>query len=122
MIIFLRILDKNDIEVTDTIPEKYFIEGLRETKKYLVKNFGRVDILLGDLQKHVRGDIELPVSGLIDMIAPTYVVSHKDGTYRSISGESYIMLVKYSKSDIEIETVLPYGNSNDSSSLTTQIR
>ena len=112
----LRILDKNEIEVTDTIPEKYFIEGLRETKKYLVKNFGRVDILLGDLQKHVRGDIELPVSGLIDMIAPTYVVSHKDGTYRSISGESYIMLVKYSKSDIEIETVLPYGNSNDSSS------
>ena len=112
----LRILDKNDIEVTDTIPEKYFIEGLRETKKYLVKNFGRVDILLGDLQKHVRGDIELPVSGLIDMIAPTYVVSYKDGTYRSVSGESYIMLVKYSKSDVEIETVLPYGNSNDSSS------
>ena len=112
----LRILDKNGIEVTDTIPEKYFIEGLRETKKYLIKNFGRVDILLGDLQKHVRGDIELPVSGLIDMIAPTYVVSHKDGTYRSVSGESYIMLVKYSKSDVEIETVLPYGNSNDSSS------
>ena len=112
----LRILDKNDIEVTDTIPEKYFIEGLRETKKYLIKNFGRVDILLGDLQKHVRGDIELPVSGLIDMIAPTYVVSYKDGTYRSVSGESYIMLVKYSKSDVEIETVLPYGNSNDSSS------
>ena len=112
----LRILDKNDIEVTDTIPEKYFIEGLRETKKYLIKNFGRVDILLGDLQKHVRGDIELPVSGLIDMIAPTYVVSYKDGKYRSVSGESYIMLVKYSKSDVEIETVLPYGNSNDSSS------
>ena len=112
----LRILDKNGIEVTDTIPEKYFIEGLRETKKYLIKNFGRVDILLGDLQKHVRGDIELPVSGLIDMIAPTYVVSHKDGTYRSVSGESYIMLVKYSKSNVEIETVLPYGNSNDSSS------
>ncbi len=112
----LRILDKNGIEVTDTIPEKYFIEGLRETKKYLIKNFGRVDILLGDLQKHVRGDIELPVSGLIDMIAPTYVVSHKDGTYRSVSGESYIMLIKYSKSNVEIETVLPYGNSNDSSS------
>ena len=112
----LRILDKNETEVTDTIPEKYFIEGLRKTKKYLVKNFGRVDILLGDLQKHVRADIELPVSGLIDMIAPTYVVSHKNGTYRSVSGESYIMLVKYSKSGVEIETVLPYGNSNDPTS------
>ena len=54
--------------------------------------------------------------GLIDMIAPTYVVSRKDGTYRSVSGESYIMLVKYSKSGVEIETVLPYGNSNDPTS------
>ena len=50
------------------------------------------------------------------MIAPTYVVSYKNGTFRSISGESYIMLVKYSESNVEIETVLPYGNSNNPSS------
>ena len=77
------------------------------------KHFGRVDILLGDLQIHTRGDISFPVSGLIDMIAPTYVTRYKDGTYRSVSGESYIMLVQYSNSDVQIETVLPYGNSND---------
>ena len=82
----------------------------------MVKNFGKVDILLGDLQRHVRGELSLPVSGLIDMIAPTYVSKYKGGTYRSVSGESYIMLVKYSKSNIDIETVLPYGNSNNSTS------
>ena len=53
------------------------------------------------------------MSGLIDMIAPTHVTRYKDGTYRSVSGESYIMLVQYSNSDVQIETVLPYGNSND---------
>ena len=47
------------------------------------------------------------------MIAPSHVRSHENGKLRVVSGESYIMLVQYSKDDIEIETVLPYGSSND---------
>ena len=109
----LELLSENDLKVTDEIPIKLFNEALQKTRKHLIKYFGRVDILLGDLQRHTRGEISLPVSGLIDMIAPTYVTKYKDGTYRSVSGESYIMLVKYSDSNIEIETVVPYGNSND---------
>ena len=58
----------------------------------------------------------LPVSGLIDMIAPTYVAENDNGTFRSVSGESYIMLVQYSDAGVEIETVLPYGNSNNNKS------
>ena len=109
----LELLSKNDLKVTDEIPIKLFNKALQKTRKHLTKYFGKVDILLGDLQRHTRGEISLPVSGLIDMIAPTYVTKYKDGTYRSVSGESYIMLVKYSDSNIEIETVVPYGNSND---------
>ena len=107
------VLSENDLKVTDEITINLFKEALLKTRKHLIKYFGRVDILLGDLQRHTRGEISLPVSGLIDMIAPTYVTKYKEGTYRSVSGESYIMLVKYSDSNIEIETVLPYGNSND---------
>ena len=109
----LELLSENDLKVTDEIPIKLFNEALQKTRKHLIKYFGRVDVLLGDLQRHTRGEISLPVSGLIDMIAPTYVTKYEDGTYRSVSGESYIMLVKYSDSNIEIETVVPYGNSND---------
>ena len=109
----LELLSENDLKVTDEIPIKLFNKALQKTRKHLTKYFGKVDILLGDLQRHTRGELSLPVSGLIDMIAPTYVTKYKDGTYRSVSGESYIMLVKYSDSNIEIETVVPYGNSND---------
>ena len=112
----LRILSDNKLKVTDSIPEELHVEALKKSKKHLLKYFGKVDILLGDLQRHSRGEANLPVSGLIDMIAPTYVVSDDNGRFKSVSGESYIMLVKYSKSDIEIETVLPYGNSNNNTS------
>ena len=55
----------------------------------------------------------MPVSGLVDMIAPADVVEYKNGTLRTVGGESYIMLVKYSEEDVEIETIIPYGNSNN---------
>jgi acyl-homoserine-lactone acylase len=112
----LEILSENKLKVTDSIPEKLHAEALKKSKRHLLKYFGKVDILLGDLQRHTRGEVNLPVSGLTDMIAPTYVVNSDNGRFKSVSGESYIMLVKYSKSDIEIETVLPYGNSNSKTS------
>lgn len=120
----LELLSDNNLKVTDEIPIALFDEALLQTKKHLIKYFGRLDILLGDLQKHVRGDISLPISGLIDMIAPTYVTKYKEGKFKSVSGESYIMLVKYSDFNVEIETVLPYGNSNNPSSphFTDQMR
>ena len=112
----LGILSDNKLKITDSIPDKFHVESLKKSKKHLLKYFGKVDILLGDLQRHSRGGANLPVSGLIDMIAPTYVVGDDKGRFKSVSGESYIMLVKYSKSDVEIETVLPYGNSNNNTS------
>ena len=112
----LRIVSDNKLKLTDSIPEKLHFEALKKSKKHLLKYFGKVDILLGDLQRHTRGEVNLPVSGLIDMIAPTYVVSDDNGRFKSVSGESYIMLVKYSKSGIDVETVLPYGNSNNNTS------
>ena len=112
----LDILSENNLKVTDEISITFFEDALSKTKKHLQKYFNRIDIVLGDLQKHVRGDVVLPVSGLIDMIAPTYVIENDNGTFRSVSGESYIMLVQYSDSGVEIETVLPYGNSNNNKS------
>ena len=111
-----QILNKNDLTVEDTIPLKHHSEALSQTKKYLLKHFGKIDILLGELQRHTRGNIDLPVSGLTDMIAPSYVVDDDNGRFRVVSGESYIMLTRYSKKGVEIETVIPYGNSNEPSS------
>ena len=50
------------------------------------------------------------------MIAPTYSRGMKDGKVRAVSGESYIMLIKYTEDGPEIETVIPYGSSSNPSS------
>ena len=112
----LDVLSENDLSVKDTIDIKFHLDALEKTKDRLMKNFGKLDIRLGDIQRLVRGDKSFPVSGLIDMIAPTYSVPMEGGKVRAVSGESYIMLIKYSEDGPEVETILPYGNSSNPSS------
>ena len=105
--------DSLRIKIEDAIAQEYHEQALERTRDHLIKNFGRLDISLGDIQRHVRGEKNFPASGLIDMIAPTYSVPTDGGRLRAVSGESYIMLIRYTKDGPEVETVIPYGNSSD---------
>jgi acyl-homoserine-lactone acylase len=86
---------------------------LKKTQKHLRKYFGRLDIELRDYQRHSRVGKELAVPGLTDMIAAMTSSPHDKGTAKPIHGESYIMIIQYDDNGVEIETVLPYGNSRN---------
>ncbi len=92
-------------------------EGLRLVKADFLKNFGKADPTLGEVQKLVRGDRELPVAGLPDVISATYTEPYRDGRRRATQGESYIELVRFPKTGLPvIETVNCYGASNHADS------
>lgn len=94
------------------IDEEVYIESLKFAKKHLNKHFGTIHVKLGDLQKLVRGKKELPVSGLNDVVAAMACIEHEDGKMKAEVGDSYIMLVKFGKDSVEIQTVSPYGTSS----------
>ncbi len=87
--------------------------ALKLTDKHLMKHFGRYDIQLRDYQVHHRGNKRLAVPGLTDMIAAMTSTPFEKGTAKPMHGESYIMILQYSNKGVEIETVLPYGNSRN---------
>ena len=95
----------------EKIPDTVLIECLVHTKDHLLEHFNRLDIKLGEQQVHVRGNKEIPIPGLVDMIAAMSTKPYKDGRVRAVSGESYIMLARYSDQGVELETILPYGES-----------
>lgn len=86
---------------------------LKKTQKHLRKYFGKLDIELRDYQRHSRVGKELAVPGLTDMIAAMTSSPYKKGTAKPVHGESYIMIIQYDDNGVEIETVLPYGNSRN---------
>lgn len=88
------------------------VDALRETKKYLLKHFGRLDVPLGNYQKMVRGKIERPLAGLPDGIAAIYSTPYKKGMIKGFVGDCLIQLVRFTPDGPIIETVNTYGASN----------
>lgn len=94
------------------IPPAILIKALKETKAYMLKHFNTLDVGLGDYQKLVRGDKEIPIFGLPDVVTAMSAVPHKDGKVKVTSGESYIQLVKFTPTGPEIESIISYGSSD----------
>jgi len=93
-------------------PPTLLIEALRNTKKYLLKHFNTLEVSLGNYQKLVRGDKEIPIFGLPDVITAMAAKPHKDGKVKVVSGESYIELVQFTPEGVKIESVISYGSSD----------
>jgi acyl-homoserine-lactone acylase len=104
---------KNGIPVEEVYhSENQMVAYLTKTRNHLMKYFKTVNVPLGDFQKLVRGDRELPMSGIMDVIATMWSKPYKDGKYQAEAGESYIMLVQWDENGPIIETISPYGASN----------
>tara|TARA_B100001093_G_scaffold329884_1_gene314906 strand:+ start:381 stop:2441 length:2061 start_codon:yes stop_codon:yes gene_type:complete len=93
--------------------EELIAECLLEVKNKMLKNFNTESVKLGDFQKLVRGEKEIPIFGMPDVITAMRGVKHKDGRIKISHGESYVGLVRFTESGVEYESVSPYGSSDD---------
>jgi len=116
MILYRYLVNKYKEEYTGEtyqLTEDKAVDAVRYTQRYLKKNFKKIDISLGEYQKLIRGKYEIPVPGIMDVIAAMDAAPYKDGKVRAIQGESYIMLVRYPEEGLPvIETINCYGASN----------
>jgi acyl-homoserine-lactone acylase len=88
------------------------VAGLREAKRYLLEKAGRIDPPLGEFQRLIRGDVNLPIAGGPDLLRAVYVDPRIEGPYgKNVGGDSYLQLVRYSEKGVEIESIHSYGAS-----------
>ncbi len=100
-----------------SITKQEAIETYDYIKNYLQTNFGSENIVLGDVQKLVRGNKEWPLWGLPDVLSPQWTEKHKDGKLKSIGGDGLIMFVRFAKNSLpKIESINMYGASANSKS------
>ena len=98
------------------VSKEIILSALSDIKPYLIEHFGKVKITLGDFQKLVRGDKELPIWGLPDVITAMSSRPYKDGKHKVFAGESYIGLVRFTNEGPLMESIISFGNSDDPSS------
>jgi acyl-homoserine-lactone acylase len=100
------------------VSEDQLLEGLEHTRSYFMKHFDKIEVSLGEYQKLVRGDKELPLHGMPDVLAAMYSAPYKKGRVRGIAGDSYIQLVRFPEEGLPlIESIHAYGASNQPESL-----
>jgi acyl-homoserine-lactone acylase len=95
-----------------TITEQDCLDAIYEGARKITEKFGRLKVPLGDIQKHIRGDVTLPLAGGPDILAAMYWKENESTSeYKGIAGESYIALVQFTEDGPIIETINAYGSS-----------
>jgi acyl-homoserine-lactone acylase len=86
-----------DVGPRDGGPHPDTLTALRQTMADLKKHFGRIDPEWGDVNRLVRGEVNLPVDGGPDTLRAIYGEPGKDGRLTAMAGDTYIMVVSWGR-------------------------
>ncbi len=87
------------------------ITGIRKAKTELLEKYGQLEVEIGEMQRHIRGEVNIPLGGGPDVLAAMYSFEQDNGQYKGVAGDSYIELVRFGPDGVEIESVNAYGSS-----------
>jgi len=94
------------------ISKQEAVETFSYVNDYMQNNFGRTDLVLGDIQKLVRGGKDWPLGGFPDLLSPQWTEPWANGRLKSVGGDGLIMFVRFAKEGLpQIETINMYGAS-----------
>jgi len=83
-------------------------DALRDTIRWLVSARGRVDVSLGDVQRLVRGAVDLPLGGGPDVMNAAYA-RRESKRLVGVQGDSYILLVDFTADGPRSRSIHQYG-------------
>ena len=88
------------------------VEAFRQAVTYLNKHYGRIDPEWGEINRLVRGDLSLPVSGASDTLRAIYPAEIRDdGKLHAIAGDTWIAMVEWDRAGKQSASVIhQYGN------------
>lgn len=89
-----------------------YLTAINKSSKMMNKKFGTIDVALGDVQRMVRGNKNLPISGTTDVLRALQVKpDKKTGIYKANAGDSFMQFVTFTPNGIKAESIVPYGAS-----------
>ncbi|MCB9186125.1 MAG: penicillin acylase family protein [Flavobacteriales bacterium] len=95
------------------VPDTTYLKALRWAKNQIDTYYGGKIPKLGDVQRHVRGEVNLPLGGFPDALAANYNEEWKDGRYKPWVADSYVHFVQWKQGElVRMETLHPFGASN----------
>ncbi len=90
-------------------------EKLREVVDALMKGFGRIDPPLSEVQRLIRGKVNMPANGGTDTLRAATIWEPQDnGQMRVRHGDSFTQLVNWDKAgNVWSQSIQPYGSATN---------
>ena len=89
-----------------------YVSAIKNIQNSMLADFGTLNIPLGEYQRHVRGNVDLPTDGGPDMWNAKYGNPYGKGKIKVFIGETFILLARFTKDGPVFRTISPYGSSN----------
>ncbi len=88
------------------------VEALRQAMGEYMRGFGRLDPTWGEVNRLIRGDVDLPLRGGPDTLRAIYSIENpEDGTLTAIAGDSYIVYVDWDEDGVPgIRSINQFGS------------
>jgi acyl-homoserine lactone acylase PvdQ len=79
------------------VPAEVLDAALANAIEWLMEHHGRVDPPWSDVNRLVRGDLELPIDGGPDLLRAVYGERRDDGTLEGVAGDAYVLVVEWDR-------------------------
>ncbi|MEM8523354.1 MAG: penicillin acylase family protein [Bacteroidota bacterium] len=106
-----QLTEQNRKKRGGTIQEADVVQAIRAAKKQMLKDYGKINVPLGEVQRHIRGEVNLPIAGGPDVLAAIYSQRQKNGQFKAVAGDCYILLARFGENGVKIESSNVYGAS-----------
>lgn len=106
-----QVAKEEEVFVRKSYSDDFFAEAMRKTKKRLQRKFGTWKPPLGEVQRLVRGEMDLPLGGMPDVLRAMNSKPWKSGRRKGWLGDSYIQLIRFSESGVEFSSTNIFGAS-----------
>ena len=78
-----------------------------------IENYGTVNVNWGEINRIIRGDINLPLDGGPDIARAIYTKRHIGGQMKATAGDCYILLAQWDKDGkVTSESIHQYGSAS----------
>jgi penicillin amidase/acyl-homoserine-lactone acylase len=93
------------------VNEAMLFDAFTEATKTLIQHFGRVDVKWGDVNRLMRGTVDLSIGGGPDILHATYGELQEDGRLKITDGDSYVLMVIWDKDGkVHSQSVHQFGS------------
>jgi acyl-homoserine-lactone acylase len=115
MVATLSFLDPDLLEpsrlVDSGIPDRVVLDAFAAAVDWLYEHHGTVAVPWGEVNRLIRGDVDLPLAGAPDLMHAIYPQRRDDGTFEAIAGDSFVMHVRFSAAgDVYSSSVHQFGS------------